>query len=63
MSRKFDRTAQINFKVREILNDPDTMRFLTYKIVRPRPRFVSRFAWRVLLFILLAPSKKQNANG
>jgi hypothetical protein len=58
MSRKYDRAFQVNSKVRDILNDPATMRYLTRKLFRPRPRLIPRFLWKGLLIIVLAPAKK-----
>jgi hypothetical protein len=59
MSRKFNRTLQINQKVLDILEDPATLRYLGTKLIRRRPRYWPRFIWKFFLFVVLAPSKRE----
>jgi len=59
MSRKFDRSQQINHKVLEILEDPATMHYLAMKLIRKKPKLMPRFIWRAILFIALAPSTRE----
>lgn len=59
MSRKFDRTMQVNQKVVEILEDPNTMHYLARKLIRRKPKFMPMFLWKGLLLIVLAPSTRE----
>jgi hypothetical protein len=59
MSRKFDRTLQINSKVREILSEPATLFYLTSRLIRRRPSYVPKWLWKLLLLIVLAPSTRE----
>jgi len=59
MSRRFDRTLQINQKVVEILEDPNTMHFLARKLIRRKPKLMPWFLWKGLLLIVLAPSARE----
>jgi hypothetical protein len=59
MSRKYDRTLQVNRRVLEILNDQGAINYLSQKLIRRRPRYFPRFLWRILLSFVLAPDTKQ----
>jgi len=59
MSRKYDRTLQVNRKVMEILDDPGTIHYIARKIIRPRPRFFPKILWRLLLSIVMAPETRK----
>jgi hypothetical protein len=59
MSRKFNRTLQVNTKVVEILNDPDTMKYIARKIIRKKPKYLPWLIWKGLLLIVLAPAAKE----
>ena len=59
MFRKFDRTLNINRKVVEILEDPNTMHYLARKLIRKKPKLVPWFLWKGLLLIVLAPEAKK----
>ena len=59
MSRKFDRQLNINRKVVEILEDPNTMHYLARKLIRRKPKLMPMFLWKGLLLIVLAPSTRQ----
>lgn len=59
MSRKFDRTFQVNKKVVEILNDPYTMQFIAGKIIRKKPKYMPWWMWKGLMLFVLAPEAKQ----
>lgn len=59
MSRKFDRTLQINKKVVAILEDPATMHYLAGKLIRRKPKFMPWWMWKALLLIVLAPAAKE----
>jgi hypothetical protein len=59
LSRKFDRTLQINKKVVEILEDPNTMHYLSRKLIRRKPKLMPWFLWKGLLLIVLAPSTRE----
>jgi len=59
MSRKFDRTLNINKKVVEILEDPNTMYYLSRKLIRRKPKYMPRLVWKGLLLIVLAPSTRK----
>lgn len=59
MSRKFDRTLKINQRVVEILEDPNTMHYLSRKLIRRKPRFMPRLLWKGLLLVVLAPSTRE----
>ena len=59
MSRKFDRTLNINRKVVEILEDPNTMHYLARKLIRKKPKYFPWFIWKGLLLIVLAPAAKK----
>src|SRR6266850_126150 len=62
MSRKFDRRKKINQTVWNILEDPATLHYLGTKLIRRKPKLLPRFAWRLLLLIVLAPSTRDNPN-
>jgi hypothetical protein len=59
MSRKFDRQRKINEKALEIIQDPYTLFMLGSKIIRKKPRFVPRFMWKGLLWIVMTPESKK----
>jgi len=59
MSRKFDRQLQINQKVRDILEDPNTLMYLGSRLIRKKPKIMPRFVWKALLSIVLAPPAKE----
>jgi hypothetical protein len=62
MSRKFNRTLQVNTKVIEILNDPNTVNLLARKIIRKKPKYLPWLLWKGLLLIVLAPAAKERPN-
>jgi hypothetical protein len=49
MSRKFDRTYQIQKEASRILTDPAVMR----QIFKPKPRWMPRFMWKLILSLVL----------
>jgi len=59
MSRRYDRTMRVNQKVVEILEDPNTMHYLTRKLIRRKPKYLPWFLWKGLLLIVLAPEAKK----
>jgi hypothetical protein len=59
MSRKFDRTMQINQKVADILQDPATMHYLARKLIRKKPKYMPWWMWKGLMLIVLAPDAKK----
>jgi hypothetical protein len=59
MSRKFDRTLNINKKALEIIEDPVTLHYLGTKLIRRKPKFMPRFVWKFFLFVVLAPSTRK----
>jgi hypothetical protein len=59
MSRKFDRTLNINRKVVEILEDPATMHYLARKLIRRKPKYMPWWMWKGFLLVVLAPEAKQ----
>jgi hypothetical protein len=63
MSRKFDRTLQINKKAMTILEDPATISYLASKLIRRRPGYFPKILWKALLFIVLAPETRKRPNG
>lgn len=50
---------QVNQKVVEILEDPNTMHYLARKLIRRKPKFMPMFLWKGLLLIVLAPSTRE----
>lgn len=59
MSRKFDRKHQINLQVQHILESPLMMHHIAGQIFRPRPIFVPKLVWRILLWLVLAPRMRE----
>jgi hypothetical protein len=59
MSRRFDRTLQINTEVVRILEDPATMHYLAGKLIRKKPKLMPRLVWKVLMLIVLAPNTRK----
>jgi hypothetical protein len=62
MSRRYDRTLQVNKKVLGILNDPATIHHLSTLLIRRKPRLMPRFLWKAFLFVVMAPSTRKPVN-
>jgi hypothetical protein len=58
MSRKFNRARQIDFKVRQVLESPEAIYYLTMQIIRPKPKLMPRFVWKLFLLVVMAPSTR-----
>lgn len=58
MSRKFDRTAQINARVREIFRNPVAMDYIRSRVIRKKPRYIPLFLWKLILLWIIAPNNK-----
>jgi len=59
MSRKYNRTLQVNKKVLEIIQAPETLFHLGSQLIRKKPKLMPRFMWKALLRIVLAPAAKK----
>jgi hypothetical protein len=58
MSRKFDRARQIDLKVRQVLESPEAIHYLAMQIIRPKPKLMPRFVWKLFLLVVMAPSTR-----
>ena len=59
MSLKYDRHNQINQKVVDIIEDPATLAHLARQLIRPRPKYLPRLIWYILLRIVMSPETRK----
>jgi hypothetical protein len=53
MSRKFDRTRQIQLKAYEVLTDPEVIDML----FKRRPRWMPKFVWKIVTGLVIRNDK------
>jgi hypothetical protein len=58
MSRKHLQAFKVNQKVLEVIEDPATLHYLASKIIRRKPKLMPRFVWKAFLFVVMAPSTR-----
>ena len=58
MSRKYNRSLQINQKVLKIIEDPVTLHYLGGKLIRRKPKLMPKLVWKFFLYVVLAPSTR-----
>jgi hypothetical protein len=49
---QFDRSLNVNKKVLEIIESPETFAYLGSKLIRRKPKLMPRFVWRFFLFVV-----------
>ena len=59
MSRKYNRSLQVNQKVLKIIEDPATLHYLGGKLIRRKPKLMPKFVWKLFLYVVLAPSTRE----
>ena len=53
MSRKFDRTKQIQLKAFEVITDPEVMA----RLFKKRPKWMPRFVWKIVVGLVIVDTK------